>query len=293
MDVLTQIMSTSMVKMDNFLEQVTMIVTEYLAQNDPQSVTMASHDNLYNMSIIAQWFHLVPHVDIKLRPLPANITFDPNDNEYLESLGILVALPGFWLILTLLFFLIFFLCRCCDGSGGGADKNKQQYNQPPPAQHHTQIGKSSKPKKLTGCKLCLALVATITGAAIMLGLLGTIIVHRGMIKLRSSTTDIANVLETVQNDTRTVSNELREHIDVNVESLQGAIETMQLKSVASNFQSHFFFLKRNVTKCKCFHDEFVNSILPFALHSITQACVASMRYTRAWIDSTYGQCPRR
>lgn len=32
----------------------------------------------------------------------------------LQSLGILIAVPGFWLILTLLAFLIFFLCRCCD-----------------------------------------------------------------------------------------------------------------------------------------------------------------------------------
>ncbi|XP_023239035.1 uncharacterized protein LOC111637698, partial [Centruroides sculpturatus] len=33
-----------------------------------------------------------------------------------QALGILIAIPGFWLILTLLAFLIFFLCRCCDGS---------------------------------------------------------------------------------------------------------------------------------------------------------------------------------
>src|SRR5699024_5780673 len=140
---------------------------------------------------------MIPHVDIGLHPLPANTTFDPNDNEYLESLGILVALPGFWLIFTLIFFLVFFLCRCCDSSGSSSDQQKQFHQQP-----NLMTSKPKKPRKLTGCKLCLAVIATIAGFAITISLLGSIVVHRGMIKLRDSTADIANVLETVQNDTR-------------------------------------------------------------------------------------------
>lgn len=246
MDTVSELYFTSVAKVEDFLEEMTVVVTDYLAMNDP-SLTVRSHDSLYNMSVVAEWFHQIPHVDIRLRPLPANVTFDPNDNEYLESLGILVALPGFWLILTLLFFLIFFLCRCCDGSGSGESDQQKQFHQP-----QTLVNKTPKPKKLTGCKLCLAMVATIAGFAITVSLLGSIIVHRGMIKLRNSTADIANVLETVQNDTRTAANELRDEVDVNIESLKGAIEMMLVRDVGvkANLETQLFFLKRNVSKCK-------------------------------------------
>lgn len=246
MDMANEILTTTITKVEDFLEQMTTVITDHLALND-SALTVLSHDNLYNMSIVAEWFHLIPHVDIRLRPLPANITFDPNDNEYLESLGILVALPGFWLILTLLFFLIFFLCRCCDGSSSGSSEQQKQF-------HQQQIipGKTVKPKRMTGCKLCLALIATITGFAITVGLLGSIIAHRGMVKLRDSTADIANVLETVQNDTSLAVSELRDHVDINVEQLKSSIEIMLVKDVAvkSNLETQLFFLKRNVTKCK-------------------------------------------
>lgn len=242
----SEIFAATVTKVEALLEQMTILITDHLALND-SAVTVRSHDNLYNMSIVAEWFHMIPHVDIRLRPLPANITFDPNDNEYLESLGILVALPGFWLILTLLFFLIFFLCRCCDSSSNATTEQQKQFQQ----QQQILLGKSTKPKKLTGCKLCLALIATITGFAITVGLLGSIIAHRGMIKLRNSTNDISNVLETVQNDTRNAATELRDFVDVNVESLKGTFEMMLVKDVAvkANLETKLFFLKRNVSKC--------------------------------------------
>lgn len=246
MNVVSEIFTETVTKVEDFLEQMTILITDYLALNEP-AMTVLSHDRLYNMSIIAEWFHMIPHVDTRLRPLPANVTFDPTDNEYLESLGVLVALPGFWLILTLLFFLIFFLCRCCDGSGRSA--SEQQKNS---FQQQVLSGKTSKPKRMTGCKLCLALIATITGFAITVSLLGTIITHRGMTKLRNSTTDIADIVETVQNDTRLAASSLRDHVDTNVESLKGAIEIMLVKDVAikSSLETQLFFLKRNVTKCK-------------------------------------------
>ncbi|KAI2805703.1 chloride channel [Blomia tropicalis] len=246
----SEMLGATVAKVEDFLEQVTIIITDHMALSNDSTLTVVSHDSLYNLSIVAEWFHSIPHVDIRLRPLPANITFDPNDNEYLESLGILVALPGFWLILTLLFFLIFFLCRCCDGSNGGngTEQQKQQQQQHTQSFHQQQImlGKSSKPRRLTGCKLCLALIATITGFAITVGLLGSVIAHRGMMRLRNSTTDIANVLETVQNDTRQAGNELRDQVDHNVESLKSVIETMLVKDVAvkSDLETQLFFLKR-------------------------------------------------
>ncbi|KAK8757510.1 hypothetical protein V5799_004865 [Amblyomma americanum] len=81
------------------------------SDGDAAPRTMALHEG-YQVSMVADSFHAVPHVDIGFSPV--NSTFDPTSNVYLESLGILIAVPGFWLILTLLAFLIFFLCRCCD-----------------------------------------------------------------------------------------------------------------------------------------------------------------------------------
>src|SRR6218665_2542888 len=228
----TEMFMVGVDKVDEYLEHASKVVADYVSQHD-QLLTIKSHDQLYNMSLVADWFHQVPHVDIKLRPLPANITFDPNDNEYLESLGILVALPGFWLILTLLFFLIFFLCRCCESSGSESQSAKQ-FNQ----QQQILLGKSSASKakkgkagkRMTGCKLCLALLTLITCCVITVTLLGSVITHRGMLKLRSSTEDIANVLETVQNDTRIASKQLRDGIDNDIQALKRALETMLVKS---------------------------------------------------------------
>ena len=245
MEAIQEILATTINKVEDFLEQLTTLITDQLDLSD-SSLAIPSHDNLYNMSIVAEWFHMIPHVDIRLRPLPANITFDPNDNEYLESLGILVALPGFWLILTLLFFLIFFLCRCCDSNSDNSEQQKQFHQQ------QILLGKTPKPNRLTGCKLCLTLIATITVFAITISLLGSFIAHRGMVRLRNSTDDIANILEIVQNNTRIASQQLRDQVDANVEILKGTIETMLVKDVGvkSNLETQLFFLKRNVTKCR-------------------------------------------
>ncbi|XP_027199432.1 protein tweety homolog 1-like isoform X3 [Dermatophagoides pteronyssinus] len=240
---LSEMYFVTVTKIEDFLDDLTTMITNQLSMNDP-SLTVTTHESLYNMSIVAEWFHSIPHVDIKLRPLPANITFDPNDNEYLESLGILVAIPGFWLILTLIFFLVFFLCRCCDGPSS-KDQQKQFHQQA------TLVSKTPKPKRLTGCKICLALLAVIAGFAITVSLLGSIIVHRGMVRLGNSTADIANIIETVQNDTRTAAYYLHDEIDVNIESLKGAVEKMLVKDVAvkANLENQVFFLKRNVSRC--------------------------------------------
>lgn len=233
-------------KVENFFEDMTVLITDQLSSvnNDPR-LTIRSHDSQYNLSVIAEWFHQIPHIDIKLRPLPANVTFDPNDNEYLESLGILVAIPGFWLILTLIFFLIFFLCRCCDGSSSNNSEQKQFHQQA------TLVSKTPKPRRLTGCKMCLTLITCITVFAITISLLGSVIVHRGMNKLGNSTSDIADVLETVQNDTRTAAYYLHDEVDVNIESLKGAVEKMLVKDVTvkANLETQLFFLKRNVSRC--------------------------------------------
>ncbi|UXI16731.1 Bromodomain adjacent to zinc finger domain protein 1A [Sarcoptes scabiei] len=232
-------------KVENFFEGLSVVLTDRISSAYPM-LTVSVNDNLYNQSIIANWFHSIPHVDIKLRPLPANITFDPNDNEYLESIGILVAIPGFWLILTLIFFLIFFLCRCCDGSGNGLDQQKKKFHQ-----QATLVSKANKPRRLTGCKFCLTLVTCLATIAITISLFGSILFHRGMVQLYNSTANIADVFGTVQNDTRTAAYYLHDEIDTNIESLKSSIEKMLVKdvSVKANLETQLFFLKRNVSRC--------------------------------------------
>ncbi|XP_025016273.1 protein tweety isoform X3 [Tetranychus urticae] len=130
--------------------------------------SIASPGGDFKMSLVAKYFHQVPHKDIHFNWV--NATFDLNDNQYQEALGIIVAIPGFWLILTLLFFLIFFLCRCCDVN-------------------------SKKKKKLTCCKCFLFLFTILSIGVITVGLYGNYVTHEGMIKVQNSTSKIAQDID--------------------------------------------------------------------------------------------------
>lgn len=178
----------------------------------------------YNVSIVADWFHRIPHFDIHLHFLK-NTTFDPYDNEYLESLGILVAIPGFWLILTLLFFLIFFLCRCCDAN-------------------------TKKKRKLTCCKLCLFLFAVISCGTISVGIVGNMLSHQGVIKVQNSTRDLANVLDDVKRNTHSIQEALQSLVDLDVDELLKLLESPLVRNATmkSLLVDHLYATKRNVTK---------------------------------------------
>ncbi|KAM7297416.1 hypothetical protein ISCGN_022567 [Ixodes scapularis] len=141
----------------------------------PSRVAAAMTHEGYQVSVVAEWFHIVPHVDIGFAPV--NSTFDPSSNVYLESLGILIAVPGFWLILTLLAFLIFFLCRCCDSG-------------------------LKKKRRLTPLKWTLALFALLCCGALALGLFGNDQAHGGMVAVQKSTQDMEDSLSSMGNQTR-------------------------------------------------------------------------------------------
>ncbi|XP_067130801.1 protein tweety-like isoform X3 [Centruroides vittatus] len=128
----------------------------------------------YNISQVANWFHAFPHVDITFSYV--NATFDPSNSAYLEALGILIAIPGFWLILTLLAFLIFFLCRCCDGS-------------------------LNKKKKLTPLKWTLAIFALLCCGALSVGLFGNDQEHSGMETVQQASENMAEIASSVKNET--------------------------------------------------------------------------------------------
>jgi len=181
--------------MDEVRDKAENFFIEMLSYVNKTSVRSA--DSKYNMSILANQFHKIPHIDTKLNFV--NQTFDPEDNQYLESLGIIVAIPGFWLILTLLFFLIFFLCRCCDVN----NNNKPQ-----------------KLEKLTCCKCCLLLFAIITLSVISIGFIGNIYAHNGIIKVQQSSSELVRDIEQLRNFTMMINTELEQRMFTNIKRLQ-------------------------------------------------------------------------
>ncbi|RWS31074.1 protein tweety-like protein [Leptotrombidium deliense] len=189
------------------------------------NATVLSPDGKYNVSMVAQWFHRIPHLDIRLNWV--NSTFDPSDNEYLEALGILVAVPGFWLILTLLFFLIFFLCRCCDVN-------------------------SKKKKKLTCCKCCLFMFTLITTTAIGVGFYGNYQSHEGIVEVQNSTSHLeVNHLNWLRNKSQTAEILCDTGIESKLNSLSSSLVGPLVKnySVVNVLSDHILAMKRNTTKC--------------------------------------------
>ena len=63
-------------------------------------------------TMISQVFHSVPHVNITFHPVDPR--FNPKNELYLESLGIIASVPAAWLITTLVVLLIYLCTRCCD-----------------------------------------------------------------------------------------------------------------------------------------------------------------------------------
>lgn len=156
---------------------------------------------------------------------------------HLSQTGIIVAVPGFWLILTLLFFLIFFLCRCCDVN----NNNKPQ-----------------KPEKLTCCKCCLLLFSTITLCVISVGFVGNIYAHNGIVKVQTSSAELVKDVEQLRNFTMMINTELEQRMFANIKRLQDklihplvrdreALERLHniLKWVWFTFVSVFLIYKEN------------------------------------------------
>ncbi|XP_022691833.1 protein tweety-like isoform X3 [Varroa jacobsoni] len=144
----------------------------------------------YHISQLVDYFHAVPHVDVGLQPV--NATFDPSNNYYLESVGILVAIPGLWLILTLFGFLVFFLCRCCDSN-------------------------AKKKKRITPLKWILSFFALLACGALSLGLFGNDQAHQALLVVQRSTGEMETVVKSVRNHTliieQLLDNSIREDVD--------------------------------------------------------------------------------
>lgn len=187
------------------------------------NITRWSPNGDYNISLIADLIHRVPHFDVKLRQV--NGTFDPYNNEYLESLGIVVALPGFWLIVTLLFFLIFFLCRCCDAN-------------------------SKKKKSLGCCKCCLFMFTILSVTIVSVGILGNLRAHEGIVKIQNHTASLASTVDLLRNETNNVENTLESRVDEDLNKISRKLigPLVRNYTVLNFLQEQLLHMRRNVTK---------------------------------------------
>ncbi|XP_022241721.1 protein tweety-like isoform X1 [Limulus polyphemus] len=176
----------------------------------------------FEVTHIARWFHVLPHVDITFKPV--NATFDVTNNSYLEALGILIAVPGFWLILTLLAFLVFFLCRCCDAS-------------------------LKKKRKLTPLKWTLAIFALLCCGALSLGLFGNDQTHNGMKSAQTATENMEDIVMSVRNETREIEFILNKEINKDLDKLADLFKEPISNSTARVLlQQALAYMRSNVSK---------------------------------------------
>lgn len=145
-------------------------------------MAIATGDDAYSIPYLAQLLHALPHVNISLHKV--NSSFAPDNQIYLESLGILGSIPAGLLILTLLLLLIYLLTRCCD-------------RKPRPA------------RSIAALKVTLAIVAVLCCAAIGLGLYGNDDLHNGFSQLMQETKQVNNVVGKIRNQTELMERQLR------------------------------------------------------------------------------------
>ncbi|XP_022258784.1 protein tweety-like, partial [Limulus polyphemus] len=100
----------------------------------------------------------------------ANISLPCGDSK--AALGIIIAVPGFWLIITLLVFMVFFICRWCNAS-------------------------LKKKKKLSPLKWALSIFALLCCSALSLGLFGNEETHNGMKSAKMATENMEKIVISV------------------------------------------------------------------------------------------------
>ncbi|XP_026277022.1 protein tweety isoform X1 [Frankliniella occidentalis] len=111
----------------------------------------------YEAPFVARLLHNLPHLNIRLQFI--NSTFAPENELYLESLGILAFIPAACLILTLLILLMYFLTRCCDR-------------------------KPRRKRTITACKwVSIVFIVLLTWAAIAASLYGNHDIHEKMVQV--------------------------------------------------------------------------------------------------------------
>ncbi|XP_046802724.1 protein tweety [Lucilia cuprina] len=139
----------------------------------------------YKVPVIAKLLHALPHYNITFHKI--NSTFRPNDEIYLESLGILGSVPAALLIVSLLGLLLYLMTRCCD-------------RKPRPAH------------SITSLKVALSIVTVMCCAAIGLGLYGNDDLHNGLLEVLTAGRKVDTLVTTVRNQTHILENTLKNRI---------------------------------------------------------------------------------
>ncbi|XP_051857858.1 protein tweety isoform X1 [Drosophila albomicans] len=139
----------------------------------------------YKVPVIAKLLHALPHYNITFHKI--NSTFRPNDEIYLESLGILGSVPAALLIVSLLGLLFYLMTRCCD-------------RKPRPAH------------SITSLKVALSIVTVMCCAAIGLGLYGNDDLHNGLLEVLTAGRKVDTMVTTIRNQTLILENTLTNRI---------------------------------------------------------------------------------
>lgn len=146
----------------------------------------------YNPTLWAKLFHSAPHVNITFHHVDSR--FNPENDLYLESLGILASIPAAWLITTLVVLLIYLCTRCCDT-------------------------KSTKHRKSRPIRCILSFFALVTAAGLGGGFWGNHVLHGGVTEFEKATNIIVDTVRHIQELSRKYNEDLQKDIEQNVNKL--------------------------------------------------------------------------
>lgn len=146
----------------------------------------------YEPTLWAKLFHSAPHVNITFHHVEPR--FNPENDLYLESLGILASVPAAWLITTLVVLLIYLCTRCCDT-------------------------KSTKHRKSRPIRCLLSFFALVTAAGLAGGFWGNHVLHGGMTEFEKATENIGNIIRRIQEMSRVYNDVLQKDIEQNMYKL--------------------------------------------------------------------------
>jgi len=146
----------------------------------------------YLPSVWSRLFNSVPHMNITFHSVPDE--FNPENELYLEALGILASIPAAWLIATLVVLLIYLCTRCCDT-------------------------KSTKRRKSRPIRCCLSFFALVTMSALAIGFWGNHELHKGIKGLEKFTKGIDQNVRRAQELTRRYNELMMKDIQENMNNL--------------------------------------------------------------------------
>ncbi|CAG2120138.1 unnamed protein product, partial [Medioppia subpectinata] len=127
-----------------------------------------NYENNYEIVDIAKNFHELTHRTLNLQKWE-NTTFDPDQKDYLISVGMFAVWPITTLVAVLVIYLLtsIFMCCCCSG-----DRKKQSIR--------------------IEFKVFIGLVGLVCGLSFIAGLYGDWELHTGIQSVKNASTDVVD-----------------------------------------------------------------------------------------------------